>query len=210
MAEQRTLNPRVPGSSPGRVIFFNAMHKRKKFFPVVIIFLLLSVHSSLLSQIRLKTKLLYFIPSEETFREIYGPGLMGGGEIEAGLVKNINIWLEFNYLKKTGKLSITNEKTSLQIIPILLGIKYNFIFNKIIHPYIGLGGGCFFYNEANPIGKVEKNNFAWIAKTGAIIYLNRLFFIDTLLEYSSCHVNPAGIEVNLGGLMMGVSFGVVF
>lgn len=135
---------------------------------------------------------------------------MGGGEIETVLVKNINVWLEFNYLKKTGELSITNEKTSLQITPILLGVKYNFIFNKIIHPYIGLGGGYFYYDEVNPIGKIEKNNFAWLAKTGIIFYLNRLFLIDASVEYTSCHVNPAGIKVNLGGLMIGLGLGVVF
>ena len=186
------------------------MFRKESFLSIALIFFLSLVHSPLLSQVRLKTKLLYFTPSEKAFREIYGSAFMGGGEIEALVFKNVDLWFEFNYLKKTGELSITNEKTYLQIIPILLGIRYNFALNKIIHPYIGLGGGYFLYKETNPIGTIKKNNFAWEVKTGIAFLLSKVSIIETQFEYSSCRVNPAGIEVNLGGLMMGLGLGFIF
>lgn len=60
----------------------------------------------------------YFNPTEQAFKDIYGGGLMYGGEISLGIWKNLDVWIGGDYFSQNGELTFTGEETSLQIVPL--------------------------------------------------------------------------------------------
>ena len=66
----------------------------------------------------------HFSLAEKAFQDIYGGGITFGGEVLIGLWKKLQFWLGGNYYSGDGELTYTGEETSLQILPIGGGLKY--------------------------------------------------------------------------------------
>ena len=67
---------------------------------------------------------------EKAFRDIYGEGIMYGGEVNIRVWKALEVWFGASYFYKKGELTFTKEETKLKIVPIGAGIKYSFFFLK--------------------------------------------------------------------------------
>jgi len=151
----------------------------------------------------------YFAPSEKNFMDIYGAGLMYGGEATFRIWRNIEIWAEVNYFRKEGELTLTKDKTKLEILPIGGGLKYRLYFGRLSF-YGGLGLGYFISEESNVIGDVTKNGLGYIGKIGSYIKIINGLLIDLNINYSYCKIKPPDFGVNIGGLTAGIGIGYEF
>ncbi len=151
----------------------------------------------------------YFIPSEQAFREIYGSGMMFGGELAFKIWKSLDIWLDGNYLKRTGKQTYTQEKTELRIIPVAFGLRYRFI-SGITNLYLGLGACYFIFHESNVIGDVDKGGIGFKGKMGSFFSITRNLFFDLSVSYSYGKMNPADFTINVGGIEAAAGIGFKF
>lgn len=152
---------------------------------------------------------LYFHPSDQVFRDIYGNGISWGGELGFKLTKRIGVWAGGDYFSKVGKLVITEEETKVRIAPLTAGAKYYLAVGKF-RPYAGAGLGYFHYKETNSIAIVEKNDIGFLVRAGFVFKLGAAFFMDIQGTWSTCSVQPLEVKANLGGLSAGVGLGLEF
>lgn len=146
---------------------------------------------------------IYFSPSDENFKSIYGAGWMYGGELSFRITKGVFLWLGGSYYSKTGSLTYTLEETKLTLIPVGGGLKFELLGEKIISPYFAAGVNYFLYKESNVIGDVNKGGVGFIGKAGLCLNLAKEFAVDFYGGYSSCKFTPADFEINVGGLEAG-------
>lgn len=160
-------------------------------------------------EVTLKLKGSYFYPSEDAFKDIYGGGMMYGGEVTFRINKNIDFWLGSSYFSKQGKLTFTEEETTVKIIPAGGGVKYISSLGGINY-YSGLGLNYYHYKESNPIGLAKKGGLGIVGKIGAYMKPAAGLIIDLFINYSYCKMQPADYKINIGGLETGVGIGYVF
>jgi len=151
-------------------------------------------------------------PIGTLFEQIYGKaGTILGLKLSSALVWNFDFYLELKGLRKTGKLTYTEEKTTLLLIPISLGLRYVQPLG-FIQPYIGGGVDFYVFYEDNPIGSV----FNYVNGTHFLggIYLRIDKSVPVLLnlqiKYTSATSNINDRKVELGGLEYGASFVLAF
>jgi hypothetical protein len=145
----------------------------------------------------------YLMPSEQVFKDIYGSGLMYGGEIGFRLSGSIGLWLDGMYYKGTGKLTYTEEETTLTLFPIVgAGLRYDFTKGPAV-VYAGAGARSYSYKEENVIGTASKSGVGFVGFAGASYRIAKGFLIDVRAAYSSCKLTPADFTVNVGGFELG-------
>lgn len=187
---------------------------RKKLLFTVIGCLLLS--SAVKAEIaRLEISGSYFFPSEKAFREIYGPGGEIGFDIGKTIWKNMEFHLEVHYYTKTGRLTFTQEKTRVKILPLGAQLRYVFL-KRGFHLYAGTGLTYCFFEEKNPIGKVDEGQLGLSARIGGYKKIKGLkkfiknFIIDAYISYSYCEMKPAEVKIEIGGADFGMALGFEF
>jgi len=151
----------------------------------------------------------YFIPSEQSFKDVYSGGMTVGGEINIKLWKFIDLWLSGNYYSQKGNLPVTGEETTMRLIPIGGGLKLRFR-EGIINPYLGFGSLVCFYKETNPIGVAEGTGVGVIGQVGCFFKITGGLLFDLSLNYSYCTVKPQKIKADIGGIQAGISLGYEF
>lgn len=155
----------------------------------------------------------YFQPSDKNFKQVYNGGkytewISYGGEIGITLGKGVGLWAGGSYFNKKGKLTFTQEETTLEIIPVYGGIKFRST-SSYVSPYLGIGVGYFQYKEENRIQSVSKADIGYIGQAGLLFKLG-VIVIDFQASYSYCKVKPVDVEANLGGFQAGIGLGFEF
>ena len=161
------------------------------------------------TDIIIELKAHYLHPSEEAFRDIYGGGMMYGGEISIGVWRGLDVWFGVSYFSKTGELTFTKEETKLEIYPIGGGLKYK-LSTGIFDLYAGAGLNYYQYKESNPLGHVSKGGLGYIGKIGSYVKVTGGLLFDLYVNYSYCKLKPADFEINIGGIEAGVGIGYSF
>ena len=151
----------------------------------------------------------YLHPSEETFRDIYGGGVMYGGEISIGVWRGLDVWFGGSYFSKTGELTFTKEETKLKLYPLGGGVLYR-LSEGVLSFYIGVGLNYYQYRESNPLGDVSKGGLGYIGKIGSYVKVTGGLLIDLYVNYSYCMLKPADFKINIGGIETGVGIGYEF
>lgn len=160
--------------------------------------------------LRVAASAAYFKPSDKIFQEIYGHGYSFGGEIRIAVWKGLNLWVSGDYFSKDGRLSLTQEKTSLRIIPLCGGIAFHFLKGRY-SPHLGLGVGYFQYKETSDIDTVKKADIGFVGRVGCFISITGPLFFDIQGSYSTCSVKPGELEkVDLGGWSARLGIGLQF
>jgi opacity protein-like surface antigen len=180
----------------------------KKFMIVIFVVALFSglAHAS---DIIVEIKAHYLSPSEEAFKDIYGGGLVYGGEVSIGVWQGLDVWFGGNYFSKTGELTFTKEETKLEIYPLGAGLRYR-ISTGILDLYAGAGLNYYRYKESNPIGEVSEGGLGYVGKLGSFIKVMGGILLDLYVNYSYCKLKPADFEINIGGIEAGVGVGYQF
>lgn len=151
----------------------------------------------------------YFSPSEDMFKTVYGSGPNFGGEIMVSLWKGISIHFGASVFSKKGEMTPLGDETTINIIPVELGILYKFSKTKI-NPYLGAGLGYYSLSEESFLGKVTANNVGFFGQLGVVINLTGAFVIDFNAKYSLCDVEIDEIKNNIGGIRIGMGIGICF
>lgn len=151
----------------------------------------------------------YFSPSEDMFKTVYGSGPNFGGEIMVSLWKGILIHFGASVFSKKGEMTPLGDETTINIIPVELGILYKFSKTKI-NPYLGAGLGYYSLSEESYLGKVTANNVGFFGQLGVVINLTGAFVIDFNAKYSLCDVEIDEIKNNIGGIRIGMGIGICF
>jgi len=157
----------------------------------------------------------YFNPSEKAFRDIYGQGVKYGFDIGRSVWKNLEFYVSLTYYYKRGKLTYTQEATRVILRPIGVHLRYVFL-KKKINLYAGGGLTYNLFEERNPIGKVKEDKFGFVVRTGGYTRIKGLkkfmkeFIMDVYISYNHCHMRPAEIGFNIGGLDLGMALGFAF
>lgn len=158
----------------------------------------------------IKIKAGYFVPSEETFQEIYGEGPTYGAELGFPVWNNVVLWMGGESFYKKGNLTYTGEETELSLLPIGGGLKYIVEAGGNLNFYGGVG---LFYSqteEKNPIGEVSDGGIGFEGMVGSFLRISGGLLIDLCLDYSYCKMKPADYSVDTGGLELSLGLGYEF
>ena len=162
------------------------------------------------ANVRFEAGLQYFTPSEQAFRTIYGSGVIAGIKIGIGIWQNFELGLTGSTFSKKGELTYTQEETTLKIMPVGIVIRY-------VHPawagvdvYGGFGINYFSFKEENAIGKVHTSKIGYVGTIGTYVKVIDGLFLDLYLDYSTCHIKPEDLKVNIGGFGAGAGIGYQF
>ena len=184
----------------------------KKSILFIAIILFLSgpfLHAGTGESFRIEGMVHYFQPTDEFFKDIYGSGMVFGGEIGIKLWEWVSLWAAADFYNKEGKTTFTEEVTELRIIPVSGGLMFQTM-SSVFRPYTAIGVGYFQYSEENPIGKVKNGDIGYIVQLGCRIKVAGPLFFDVKGSYSYCKVKPADFEIDLGGLKGAIGLGLEF
>jgi hypothetical protein len=149
-----------------------------------------------------------FAPSDEIFKTIYGSGAVYGGEVRFHVASGFYISLEGGYFNKKGKLTVTQDETTMTVYPIDAMVVFHALSGSIL-PYVGAGGAAAKYGEKNVIGSVDEWGFGF-AVCGGVTARWRFLGIDARVKYTSIKIKPLEDEAGLGGLTLSVAAGIIF
>lgn len=172
----------------------------------VLLFVSGSAHAA---NIILEFKTQYFSPSDEEFKDIYGGGVMYGGEVSIGVWKGLELWLGGSYFSREGELTFTKEKTELQIIPVGGGLRYRWQ-GKSLSPYLAAGLGLYQFKESNPIGEVDLGEVGFVAGIGTYVRIAGGLLIDLYANFSVCEFRSDDFEINISGFGTGIGIAYEF
>lgn len=187
--------------------------KIRIIFAVIGFLLLSSVMKAEIARLEISGS--YFFPSEKVFRDIYGPGGEFGLDIGRAIWKNIEFHLEAQFYTQSGELTFTRERTRVKILPLGAHLRYVFL-KKGLHFYAGTGLCYCFFQEKNPIGKVDDGRLGLSARIGGYKKIKGLkkfikhFIIDAYVSYRYCEIKPAEVKIDIGGASFGMALGFEF
>lgn len=184
------------------------MRKERKLIGLLI-FLVFSLCQIASAAIRAEIKTAYFSPKDEAFKDIYGGGPSLGAELGIKTGRFLGLWVCGEYFSKKGKMTFTEEETTLKIMPITAGLSVELNLGPF-SPYAKLGIGFFRYEETNILGTVKKADIGYLGQLGLLWHIVGPVYVDLFGHYSSCEVKPLEVKADLGGLRAGAGLGFQF
>jgi hypothetical protein len=153
-----------------------------------------------------------FWPSDSVFRDVYGSGLVFGGELAIPIAGGLHFWTGAEYFGKSGRLSLSEEATKVRIIPIFLGLRCHFG-KSAVRPYLGAAAAYFLFKEENPLGSVSKGGLGLLGQAGLVIKIGGPFALDLFGSYRACTLKTDGpdpVEAKIGGFSAGTGLAFRF
>ncbi len=129
--------------------------------------------------------------------------------MSVSLWKGFHLWAGGSRYSQEGKLTLTEEKTRIRIMPLFVGLKFQ-VSGSAVSPYLGVGAGYFLYEETNPLGTLNKGSLGIVGRAGVVFRPVRSLILDVHAGYSHCKIKPVELEANLGGLTAGIGLGFEF
>jgi len=149
----------------------------------------------------LEFKAAYFLPTNDTFKDIYGGGAIYGPEVTGQLYKRLYGFTSVNFFNNHGKSIGLCNPTTVKLVTLGLGLKY--LIPSIYGTwYIGLGivPTRLHTHDYSPF--VAPFSTRWtcggVTKAGVYIDLRHSLFLDLFFDYSFARVKPkcvSGIQV---------------
>lgn len=136
----------------------------------------------------IEAKAALFFPLGKRFKDIYSKvEFEWGGEVSYEVCDCLQAWLSVNYLSDKGRSTQLKYRTTMELLPIGLGLKYLFPC-ECINYYVG-GGFQYTYmhnHDHSPYAIHHINKWDWglLAKGGALIPVCDRVFVDLFTEYS--------------------------
>lgn len=150
--------------------------------------------------------------NEPRFDAVYkSGGLMSGVSLSSAVVSDVNFYLDIKYYNREGKLTFSQEKTTLYIVPVTLGLRYIYPMG-LFNPYLGAGLDFYFFYEENPIGTVLNHTNGFHIAGGTYIRFSKSVpvLLNLRLKYTSAKAEQDSIQIQLGGFEYGAGVTYVF
>lgn len=150
--------------------------------------------------------------NEPRFDAVYKTGgLMSGVSLSSAVISNVNFYLDIKYYYREGELTFSQEKTTLYIIPVTLGIRYIYPMG-LFNPYLGAGFDFYFFYEENPIGTVLNHTTGIHIAGGTYIRFSKSVpvLLNLRLKYTSAKAEQDNIQIQLGGFEYGAGVSYAF
>jgi hypothetical protein len=153
----------------------------------VLIFLCLGFLASLAAaaDFRVGVKGSIFFSENSTFRDVYGSAFKIGLEGGLPIAESFSVWAGLDYVHKTGALTVTKDATSVSIVPISAGVRYEIPSGAKLHFHVGIGIQEVFFKETSVLGTASENALGFIAKAGGIYRLTEQIGAGIFLAWST-------------------------
>ena len=150
--------------------------------------------------------------NEPRFDAVYeGGGLMSGVSLSSAVISNVNFYLDIKFYYREGKLTFSQEKTTLYIVPVTLGLRYIYPMG-LFNPYLGAGLDFYFFYEENPIGTVLNHTNGLHIMGGTYIRPSKSVpvLLNLRLKYTTAKAEQNDVPIQLGGFEYGVGLAYTF
>ncbi len=146
------------------------------------------------------------------FRSIYGNwSPVYQIEVSSGNWNGLYGWLNGGWTGSDGHTRGLHTKTEVSIVPLSAGLKYAFYKNRYAFLYIGAGAALshlYLHNHSDDVTRYTKQwHWGAVAKSGARFFLPAGTFIELFVDYNYLPFSIHSDTVNVGGLLIGASFG---
>jgi hypothetical protein len=163
---------------------------------------------------RLIGKYAQFRPALNPLKSDFGTSMGYGGEINLSLSNYVDFWV--GAMHHPGQNNLVSG-ASASLTPLDAGVKVKIPVPFLGTPYVGVGGVYSTYTEKAGGVETSSNGVGYCLQAGMVIppcsgrsCSNALFSIDLFLNYSSCQVDVGGRALDVGGLRIGLGWGVGF
>lgn len=174
-----------------------------------------------------EVRVAYYSPESHKVREIYGTGW---ADYQLELSKTIyggwRGWLGVSGFSRHGHSIGEGDSTSFQLVPVSLGLKYDYCINRCLDVFVGGAASYGFLSirDHSPYvhQHIHKGTWGGLVQTGAKYHFCDYAYVSAFFDYlfmqydfhgsSSC-VSTGYVErtnVNLNGYKVGVGLGLSF
>jgi len=141
----------------------------------------------------------YFHPTGSRFDDIYGGSGIYNFELSVQTWCDLYSWISVGYLRESGHSKGLRNRTTFQMVPLGIGLKY--IFNCwCLRPYLGAGLGVTWMDTCNKSNFVIKDVDKWgvggVFKIGALYEFCDCWFLDFFVDYTYMCVDFNGTRNN--------------
>lgn len=125
--------------------------------------------------------------ADEDFKDIYDTTpITYSADIAYRIYNSLELAAHTDYLKVDGLTTFTEEKTTLTIIPLEVGLRYNIALKKMknqkIYPYLGAGAGYYMIKEETIFGNVDEKKIGFYLEGGLKLYVFGSLFVDAKVK----------------------------
>ena len=159
---------------------------------------------ALAAEYRVELKGALYSSADTNFRDVYGSAMKFGLEGGFGISKNLSVWAGLDYVHKTGTLAITNEETTVSIIPVSAGLRYEVPAGEKLRFHVGVGAQMVFFSEEASLGTTSKSGIGIIATAGGMYQVSAKVGVGLFLNWSTCSMTNEDVEFKVGGLDIGL------
>ena len=156
---------------------------------------------------------------DETNRDIYGNWVpVYQLEASSGTWRHLYGWFNVGWSNNSGNTELLDTKTKYFLIPLAAGLKCAFPFSDRFFFYLGLGANYTYLHIHDFSSSVPSHTVKWnwrcTAKSGLRIALpSKRIFFEIVADYSylpfrfSSSPDLQRPSIDMGGLLLGISFG---
>jgi hypothetical protein len=154
----------------------------------------------------------YFSPASADFRDVYKGGPAFGADITVPVWRALGLWGGLDYFSRTGKLTYTEEATTIRVLPVFLGLKLQAV-SGAVRPYLAGAAGYFSYKETNPIGTASGQRIGFVVQAGLLVRIKGPLALDLSVRMTSCQTKAEEPDVSaakIGGFQGGLGISLSF
>ncbi len=154
----------------------------------------------------------YFLPTDEVFKDVYKGGPAFGADLAVPIGGVLRVWGGAELFGKTGRLTLTEDETTVRIVPVYLGLRLE-SGRPGLRPYAGLAAAYFFFSEENVLGSASEGALGFLAQAGLAARLGGAVWLDLFAGYRGCRLKAGGaepLEARLDGLSAGLGLSFRF
>lgn len=136
--------------------------------------------------ILLEFRAAYFHPTGSRFDDIYGGSGIYNLELSVQTWCDLYTWLSVGYLRESGRSLGLKTKTTFQMVPLGIGLKYLFTCS-CFNPYVGAGLGVTWMdvdNKTKFAHDVDKWGVGGVFKVGSLWNFCDCWFLDIFIDYT--------------------------
>jgi outer membrane protein len=165
----------------------------------------------------------YFRPFSGTFRKLIhgGAGVNYALETTVPVWRGLNVWAAVDYFSRGGSMIGIHRTVHIMMVPITLGLKYIYWFNRYYALYGGGAGKYYFVETVNRVFPMHKtthrDGLGSVFEIGNLFCFNH-FLVDIFSSWSfkTMHglhhlpPNATSSSMKLGGWNLGIGLGYKF